>query len=55
MNLHAQQNVEGLVRFRERVTTARRQAGYLQKNLAAALGLDSETLSRNCMVGTKPS
>src|SRR2546426_3905687 len=46
MNMYPQQNVEALTRFRERVSTARRQAGYLQKDLAAALGLDSETLSR---------
>lgn len=46
MNMHPQQSVEALTRFREQVTTARRQAGYLQKDLAAALGLDAETLSR---------
>jgi predicted ATPase len=32
--------------FRERVTDARRRAGYFQKELAAALGLDTGTLSR---------
>ncbi len=46
MNMHPQQSVEALTRFRQQVTAARRQAGYLQKDLASALGLDSETLSR---------
>jgi len=46
MNTHPQQSVEALTRFREQVTAARRQAGYLQKDLASALGLDAETLSR---------
>src|SRR5436309_9491104 len=46
MNIHPQQSVEALTHFREQVTAARRQAGYLQKDLAAALGLDTETLSR---------
>src|SRR5947209_11900058 len=46
MNRHLQQSMEALTRFREQVIAARRQAGYLQKDLAAALGLDSETLSR---------
>jgi len=46
MNIHSQQSVEALTHFREQVTAARRQAGYLQKDLAAALGLDTETLSR---------
>lgn len=41
-----QQSAEALTHFREQVTLARRQAGYLQKDLASALGLDSETLSR---------
>jgi predicted ATPase len=35
-----------LDRFREKVTAARRQAGRLQKDLAAALGLDAHVLSR---------
>jgi predicted ATPase len=39
-------SAERLTRFREQVTTARRQAGYLQKDLAAALGLDTRSLSR---------
>ncbi|GHO98064.1 hypothetical protein KSF_081120 [Reticulibacter mediterranei] len=34
-----------LARFREQITTARRRAGYLQKDLAAALGLESHSLS----------
>jgi transcriptional regulator with XRE-family HTH domain len=46
MNTHPQQSVEALSRFREQVTAARRKAGYLQKELAAALGWDAETLSR---------
>ena len=46
MNVRPQQSVEALTHFREQVTVARRQAGYLQKDLAAALGLDTETLSR---------
>ena len=46
MNMYPQQSVEALTHFREQVTVARRQAGYLQKELAAALGLDAETLSR---------
>ena len=46
MNRHLQQSMEALTRFREQVIAARRQAGYLQKNLAAALALDAETLSR---------
>jgi transcriptional regulator with XRE-family HTH domain len=46
MNIPLQQSMEALTRFREQVTAARRQAGYLQKDLAAALGLDSKTLSR---------
>ncbi len=46
MNVRPQQSVEALTHFREQVTVARRQAGYLQKYLAAALGLDTETLSR---------
>ena len=46
MNVHPQQSVEALTHFREQVTATRRQAGYLQKDLAAALGLDTETLSR---------
>ncbi len=46
MNRHLQQSMEALTRFREQVIAARRQAGYLQKDLAAALALDAETLSR---------
>jgi transcriptional regulator with XRE-family HTH domain len=46
MNTYPQESVEALTHFREQVTAARRQAGYLQKELAAALGLDAETLSR---------
>jgi len=46
MNRHLQQSMEALTRFREQVISARRQAGYLQKDLAAALALDAETLSR---------
>src|SRR5260370_8500482 len=46
MNIHSQQSVEALTHFREQVTAARRQAGHLQKEMAAALGLDAETLSR---------
>src|SRR5258706_603360 len=46
MNRHLQQSMEALTRFREQVITARRQAGYLQKDLASALALDAETLSR---------
>src|SRR5436305_8571495 len=46
MNMYPQQSLEALTHFREQVTVARRQAGYLQKELAAALGLDAETLSR---------
>src|SRR5229473_1196212 len=46
MNIHSQQSVEALTHFREQVTAARRQAGYLQKDLSAALRLDTETLSR---------
>src|SRR6266704_7223348 len=46
MNVRPQQSLEALTHFREQVTAARRQAGYLQKELAAALGLDAETLSR---------
>src|SRR2546425_3565800 len=46
MNIHPQQSMEALTHFREQVTAARRLAGYLQKDLAAALGLDTETLSR---------
>lgn len=34
-----------LTRFREKITAARRRAGYLQKDLASALGLDSHMLS----------
>lgn len=34
-----------LTRFREQITTARRRAGYLQKDLATALGLESHSLS----------
>src|SRR5436305_64492 len=46
MNMYPQQSLEALTHFREQVTVARRQAGYLQKELAAALGMDTETLSR---------
>src|SRR5438094_10568132 len=46
MSRHFQQSLEALTRFREQVIAARRQAGYLQKDLAAALALDAETLSR---------
>lgn len=38
--------VERLIMFREKVSLARRQAGYLQKDLAAALGTDTRVLSR---------
>lgn len=34
-----------LTRFRERIVAARRRAGYLQKDLAAALGLDPHSFS----------
>lgn len=34
-----------LTLFREHITTARRRAGYLQKDLATALGLESHSLS----------
>jgi predicted ATPase len=34
-----------LRRFREQISAARRQAGYLQKDLAAAVGLEPHTLS----------
>src|SRR5258706_422588 len=46
MNRHLQQSMEALTRFREQVIAARHQAGYLQKDLASALALDAETLSR---------
>src|SRR2546422_1132781 len=46
MTIYPQQSMEALTHFREQVTAARRLAGYLQKDLAAALGLDTETLSR---------
>src|SRR3989454_276012 len=46
MNIHPQQSVEALTHFREQVTAARRKVGYLQKELASALGMDTETLSR---------
>src|SRR6266704_7143342 len=46
MNVRPQQSLEALTHFREQVTATRRQAGYLQKDLAVALGLDTETLSR---------
>ncbi len=38
--------MDTLKRFQEKVSTARRQSGRLQKDLAVAVGVDAQVLSR---------
>ncbi|GER90734.1 hypothetical protein KDW_48960 [Dictyobacter vulcani] len=39
-------SLDALTRFREEITIARRKTGHLQKELADALGIDAQVLSR---------
>ena len=40
------ERIANLKRFQEKVSTARRQTGRLQKDLAVALNIDAQVLSR---------